>query len=113
LAITIVFLKQVDPNSTVTLTWKAPRDGKIVSIDFTFYYTKNLLKVYVTLDTTLNVITYATGSEEYVALHEKSVTLYCDKQFQKGDTITVKAINEDTDPNGKHWLTAFVNVELL
>jgi len=108
-----VFLKQIDPNSTETLTWKAPRDGKIISIDFTFYYTKSLLKVYATLNETLNIITYATGSEEFIALHNQSKTLYCDKQFQKNDVITIKAVNEDTDPNGKHWLVAFVNVELL
>lgn len=108
-----MFFKDIAPGGTENLTWTAPRNGTVKYIDFTFYETEELLKVYATLNGNLNIITYATGSLEYIALHNQSIRIYCNKQFAEGDVITIKGVNEDTDPEGTHRLRVLVTVELL
>lgn len=111
--ITIICYRDVAPNSTETVTWTAPRDGKILYVDATGYETEENLHITVWINDNLNVITYADGSLQYLAPHNRTIRVYCDKQFAKNDIIKVVGENVDTDPEGMHRMRVEVTVELI
>jgi len=117
--ITIPFLANIDkasaPNAPTrqTLTWLAQRDGKVVYMDFIFYPTMETLRVYAKLwdgSEERDIIHFATGSLTYIALHDASIRIHCNKDFRAGDEIRITGENWDTaDP---HRMRVFATVEL-